>query len=58
MATNPRKTLSDLRPAGGQIQCLYCDQSKPAAGAERFRAHAVCADCATKLKTSQPKAQK
>lgn len=46
----PRKTLADLKP-GQLIDCLRCQQPKPAAGAVKFRAHHVCAVCAAQLKT-------
>ena len=42
------KTLADLRP-NATIRCLYCEQTKPQAGAVKFRAHHVCADCTKKL---------
>lgn len=43
-----RKTLSDLRP-NATITCFYCQQTKPQAGALKFRAHHVCQACAAKL---------
>ena len=47
------KRLHDL--GGGSIHCLYCDQSKPAAGAVRYRAHQVCAGCTQKLNSLKEK---
>lgn len=43
-----RKTLSDLRP-NATVVCFYCQQTKPQAGAIKFRAHHVCQACAAKL---------
>jgi len=44
----PTRTLADLRP-NATIRCLRCDQLKPQAGAVKFHAHHVCADCTKKL---------
>lgn len=44
----PKQTLADLRP-NATIQCLYCNQAKPQAGSQKFRAHHVCAECVGKL---------
>ena len=44
-----QKTLADLRP-NTTIDCFYCRQPKPAAGAVKFRAHHVCAECAAKVR--------
>lgn len=42
------RTMTDLRPQAS-IWCMYCDQQKPQAGAQKFRAHHVCRECVTKL---------
>lgn len=43
-----KRTLADLRP-NATITCLRCCQTKPQAGAIKFRAHHVCQACAVKL---------
>ena len=48
-----RKTLSDLRP-NATITCFYCGETKPQAGAIKFRAHHVCQACAAKLQALPP----
>lgn len=52
-----QKTLADLRP-NAQIDCFYCLKPKPAAGATKFYAHHVCAECTTKLNSKQPPKEK
>lgn len=47
-----KQRLSDLRP-NTTIQCLLCEQPKPEAGAQKFRAHKVCADCVRRLQTKE-----
>ncbi len=42
------RTMADLRPQAS-IWCMYCDQQRPQAGAQKFRAHHVCRECVTKL---------
>ena len=42
--------MADLRP-NATIKCLYCNEQKPQAGAQKFRAHHVCRECSTKLQT-------
>ena len=49
-----RKTLSDLRP-NTTVVCLYCQQTKPQAGAVKFRAHHVCQACVAKLQAPPTK---
>lgn len=44
-----KQTLASLRP-NTTVICLQCLESKAAAGAVKFHAHHVCADCAAKLK--------
>lgn len=44
------RTMADLRPQAG-IWCMYCDQQRPQAGAQKFHAHHVCRECVTKLQT-------
>ncbi len=51
------QTLSDLRP-NATMTCFYCNQVKSAAGAQKFRAHLVCADCTNKLQAGAGPAQK
>lgn len=51
-----RLGLHDLRP-NATIRCLYCDQTKPQAGAIKFHALHVCADCAQKLRKLNAKAE-
>lgn len=46
----PKKSLADLR-SNATIWCLYCEETKPQTGAQKFRAHHVCADCTQKLQT-------
>ncbi|GKS91184.1 hypothetical protein [Acidovorax sp. SUPP2539] len=56
----PRLTLADLAPAQ-RIDCIRCEQTKPAAGATKFRARDVCAECTAALRalsTSMPKEAK
>lgn len=53
----PARTLADLRP-NATIECLYCGQTKPQAGAVKFRAHHVCADCVKKLQAGEGPAKK
>ena len=48
------RTMADLRP-GASIWCMYCDQQRPQAGSQKFRAHHVCRDCVTKLQTKETK---
>ena len=52
----PKKTLADLSP-GQTITCLRCEKEKPAAGATKFRAHHVCAECTQKLKAAADSAR-
>lgn len=51
----PKQTLANLRP-NATITCLRCDQTKPQAGAIKFRAHHVCAECAKKLQDKERQA--
>lgn len=53
----PRQTLADLRP-NTVIRCMYCEQQKPQAGSQKFRAHLVCADCVKKLQAGAGPAKK
>ena len=39
----PRTLAQQL--GGAQIDCMICEQSKPAAGSRPFHAWTVCADC-------------
>ncbi len=48
-----RQTLSDLRP-NAQIQCIN-GHAAPSAGAVKFHAHQVCAECAAKLNNKEVK---
>jgi hypothetical protein len=43
-----------LQDLAKQIDCIRCDQKKPAAGARRFHACQVCADCTQKLDQTPP----
>ena len=40
-----RLTFADL----AEIRCMVCDKDKPAAGAQRFHALHVCAECGSKI---------
>lgn len=51
MTTRKRQALTDLRP-NATVQCLY-GHAAPAAGAVKFRAHQVCAECAAKLRAKE-----
>lgn len=44
------KARLDSLKTGLTIICLHCEQKKPMAGAVKFRAHLVCAECAAKLR--------
>lgn len=54
MTTRKRPTLADLRP-NATVQCMY-GHAAPAAGAVKFRAHHVCAECAAKLRAKDAQA--
>ncbi len=54
---NQTRTMADLRP-NATIQCYYCHEPKQQAGAEKFRAHHVCAACAKKLRALPEKEKK
>lgn len=43
-----------LQDLASQIDCIRRDQKKPAAGARRFHACHVCADCTQKLDMLPP----
>lgn len=51
MTTRKRPTLTDLRPHA-TVQCMY-GHAAPSAGAVKFWAHHVCAECAAKLKAKE-----
>lgn len=53
---SPRKGREPMRlqDLAKQIDCIRCDQKKPAAGARRFHACQVCADCTQKLDQIPP----
>ena len=51
---SPTRTLSDLRP-NATIDCMVCEQSRPQAGAIKFRSLHVCSECAAKLRAKQEK---
>lgn len=53
-AQEPNRTMADMRP-NATIKCLYCNQQRPQAGAQKFRAHHVCRECVTKLQTKETK---
>lgn len=53
----PNRTLSDLRP-NATMTCYYCGQVKTTVGAQKFRAHLVCADCTKKLQAGTGPAKK
>ena len=46
--------MADLRPQAN-IWCMYCDQQRQQAGAQKFRAHYVCRECVTKLQAKTEK---
>ena len=46
--------MADLR-LGASIWCMYCDQQRPQAGSQKFRAHHVCRECVAKLQTKEAK---
>ena len=50
------RTMADLRP-NAAIHCMYCDQQRPQAGAVKFHALHVCAECAAKVR-AKPEKQK
>ena len=56
MKRQPTRTLADLRP-NAAIHCMYCDQQRPQAGAVKFHALHVCAECAAKVR-AKPEKQK
>lgn len=49
MQPRQKQGLADLRP-NATIPCFLCLQSKPQAGAVKFHAHHVCAECAVKVR--------
>ena len=55
-AQAPSRTLADLRP-NALIDCMYCNHPKPQAGAVKFHAHHVCAECAAKVLAKQEKSK-
>ena len=52
MSARQRPGLADLRP-NATVQCLHCEQARPAAGAVKFHSHQVCAACVAKLKLKE-----
>ncbi len=41
-------SLQDLKP-NAVIHCMYCNQSRPKAGSQKFCAHDICRECTSKL---------
>lgn len=54
MKQTPTRTLSDLRP-NATIDCMVCEQTRPQAGAIKFRSLHVCSECAAKVRAKQEK---
>lgn len=52
MTARKRQAFTDLRP-NTVIHCLQCEQPRAAAGAVKFRAHQVCAECVARLRAKE-----
>jgi len=49
MQARQKQGLADLRP-NATVMRFLCLQPKPQAGAVKFHAHLVCAECAAKVR--------